>query len=55
MKGKILSKKLYEKHGLETSFSSFFCFLRILCKKEFEEVSMLILIYFDNVAVTHPV
>ena len=32
-----------------------FYFLRIVCKKEFEEVKMLILIYFDNFAITYPV
>ena len=47
---KFFIKRFYEKYGQDW-FQSLFNFQRILCKKESEEVSMLIWTNFDSFAI----
>ena len=46
-------KKFHEKVGLETSSRPFFNFQGIFCKKESEEVSVMIWAKFDGFANTY--
>ena len=59
LQNKIFYQKFCEKCGLETSLNlvessrNFFNFQRILCKKESEEVSILIWTNFDSFAIIY--